>query len=74
MRNEIKFEIKNHIGILSETGKGWKKEINMVSWNGNPAKFDIREWNEDHSRMSRGITLTHEEAKLLRESLGKIFV
>ena len=30
---DIKFEITEHIGTLSEGSKGWTKEINKVSWN-----------------------------------------
>lgn len=74
MRDDFRVEIKKHIGVLSEKSNGWKKELNIVAWNGNEAKFDIREWSEDHERMSRGITLTNEEAKELKEALEKIFV
>jgi hypothetical protein len=37
----------------------------MVSWNDREPKVDIREWNEDHSRMGRGLTLTAEEEEML---------
>lgn len=30
---EIKFEIKETIRVLSESAKGWSKELNLVSWN-----------------------------------------
>ena len=62
---DIKFEITKRIGVLSEGGRGWTKEINMVSWNGRDAKFDIREWAPDHEKMGKGVTLNHDEAKLL---------
>ena len=38
---EIKFEINKTVGILSESAKGWTKELNLVSWNDKPAKYDI---------------------------------
>ncbi len=67
---ELKYEIKETIGVLSENAKGWTKELNKVSWNDYPAKYDIREWSPDHSRMGKGVTLTDEEfenlAKLIR--------
>lgn len=66
---ELKFEITEEIGILSENAKGWTKELNMISWNDNPAKYDIREWNPDHTRMSKGITLTREEMQELIDLL-----
>ena len=43
-----------------------------MSWNDRPAKYDLREWAPDHSRMGKGITLSDEEAKMLREALNEI--
>ena len=34
-REQITFEIKEHIGVLCVYHTGWKKELNLVSWNGN---------------------------------------
>ncbi|SHH16034.1 YdbC family protein [Desulfosporosinus lacus] len=67
---EIKFEIKETIGVLSESSKGWSKELNLVSWNDAAPKYDIREWSPDHSKMGKGVTLTAEELKKLREFLS----
>ena len=61
---DIKYEIKKKLGIISENGK-WKKEINIISWNGYDGKYDVRSWGEDHEKMGKGITLTREEAKEL---------
>ncbi len=61
----FEFEIVNHIAVLSEGSNGWQKELNKVSWNNREAKFDIRDWSPDHSKMSKGITLTQDEAKKL---------
>lgn len=63
--NEVSFEIIEHIGIISTKRDGWTKEVNVVSWNGSPPKIDIRDWGENHEKMSRGITLVEEEAKNL---------
>lgn len=68
---DINFEIKKHIGIISNGSRGWNRELNIVSWDDRAPKYDIREWNEDHTRMSRGITLTTEEAEALMEALKK---
>lgn len=66
----VKFEIKEHIETLSSNERGWTKELNLVSWNDNAPRYDIREWNEDHSRMGKGITLSREEmTKLLAVEL-----
>ena len=69
---EITFNIEKKYGILSEKESGWKKEVNLVSWNGREAKIDIREWNEDHTRMSKGLTFTKEEILRLKKILDTI--
>lgn len=66
---DIQFEIKKHIGVLSENPKGWTKELNLVSWNGREPKYDIREWSPDHEKMGKGITLTDDEAEKLKRLL-----
>lgn len=67
---ELKFEIKEHLGVISENAKGWTKELNLVSWNDYPAKYDLREWSPDHTRMNKGITLSQEEIDNLKKLLN----
>lgn len=62
---QITFEIVEKIGVITEYSTGWNREINIVSWNGNEPKYDIREWSPDHERMSRGITLKEEELRTI---------
>ncbi len=69
---DIKFEIIKHVAVLSEGTKGWKKEVNIVSWNGRKPKLDIRDWDENHEKMGKGITLNREEALLLLKSLSEM--
>lgn len=69
---EIKFEIKQNVGILSESAKGWKKELNLVSWNDKEPKYDLREWDPAHEKMGKGMTLTADELKKLKELLNGI--
>ena len=69
---EIKYDIVEEIGVISENAKGWRKEINLISWNGAAPKYDIRDWAPDHEKMGKGITLTSEEAQELYKILGKI--
>jgi hypothetical protein len=64
---EISFDIVKSFGVISEEKGGWKKELNLVSWNGRTPKFDIRDWSPDHEKMGKGITLTKEEAGKLVE-------
>lgn len=58
---EIEFQVRKHIGVITDYATGWAKEINIVSWNGGAPKVDIRDWSPDHEHMSRGITLTEAE-------------
>ena len=69
---EIKYEIKENIGVLSESTKGWAKELNLVSWNDKEPKYDLREWDPTHEKMGKGITLNLEEIKKLKEILNSI--
>ncbi len=64
----IKFEIVKHIGVINRNDRGWTKELNIVSWNDQPPKYDIRDWDEQHERMSRGITLTRQEIESVLEA------
>lgn len=66
---EIKFEIKETIGTLSEFAKGWAKELNLVSWNDKEPKYDLREWDPEHNNMGKRTTLNLEELKTLKEIL-----
>jgi hypothetical protein len=69
---DIKYEIKESIGALSESPKGWKKELNLISWNDKESKFDIRDWDPEHKKMGKGVTLTNEELKKLRDILNEM--
>ena len=69
---EVTFEIKEHIGVISENNKGWTKEVNLVSWNGGEAKYDIKEWDPEHIKMSRGVTLNEEQVTALRDILNNL--
>jgi hypothetical protein len=68
--SEIKFEIVQHIGVLSESEKGWSKQLNLISWNDREPKYDIRDWSPDGSTMSKGVTLSKEELAALKEFLN----
>ena len=66
---DIKYEIIKHIGKLSESSRGWTKELNIISWNGGVPKLDIRDWAPEHEKMGKGITLSEEEAEKLAKLL-----
>lgn len=65
---DFKFEIVEKLLVLSTNDKGWTKELNRVSFNGAEAKYDIRSWSPDHTKMGKGITLTNEEFNALLEA------
>lgn len=68
---EVRFEILEHIGILSTHSTGWNKELNIVSWNGGQPKYDIRDWDLDHEHMSRGVTLHEKEMRQIFDLMKK---
>jgi len=69
---EFKYEITKEIGVLSESKSGWRKEVNMVSWNGAAAKLDIRDWSPNHEKMGKGISLNESEIEKLKELLKNV--
>ena len=58
---EITFEVMEQLTVLSVNDKGWSKEVNVISWNGGEPKCDIRSWSPDHTKMSKGTTLSEQE-------------
>lgn len=70
--SDFKFDIVRSLGTLSEGTKGWQKEVNLISWNGRSAKFDIRDWGPNHEKIGKGITIDKEELKILKEILNNL--
>ncbi|MDD4320302.1 MAG: PC4/YdbC family ssDNA-binding protein [Acidaminococcaceae bacterium] len=70
--SELKFEIVKEIGIVAEGTKGWKKELNLVSWNDRAPRYDLREWSPDHAKMGKGVTLSEDEIQKLKQLLSTI--
>lgn len=66
---DIKYDIVEELGVLSESAKGWTKELNLISWNGGIAKYDIRDWAPRREKMGKGVTISEEEAIKLVELL-----
>ncbi len=69
---DIKYEIVKQVGVLSKAGSGWAKELNLVRWNDRDPKYDLRDWNADHSKMGKGVTLSKEELLALKELLNSV--
>lgn len=70
--SDFTFEIVERYGVLIERPSGWTKEVNLVSFGGRPPKLDIREWDPDHEKMSKGLTFSKDEAIMLRDILNDI--
>ena len=66
---EFKYEITEELGVLSESRSGWKREVNLVSWNGAAPKLDIRDWAPGHEKMGKGISLCSDEIESLKAIL-----
>lgn len=66
------YRVTEHIATLSENKTGnYTLELNKISFNGNPAKYDLRKWDRANNKMLKGITLTDEEAAALKAALEK---
>ncbi|WP_455540027.1 YdbC family protein [Terrisporobacter sp.] len=69
---DFKYDIVEHLGVISENSKGWTKELNLISWNGASPKYDLRDWAPEHEKMGKGITLSNEEFQSLKEIINKL--
>ncbi|SDY50184.1 YdbC family protein [Tindallia californiensis] len=68
----LNYNIEKEYGVISESKKGWKKELNLVSWNDRNSKYDLRDWAPGREKMGKGITLTGEELIRLRDLLNEM--
>lgn len=68
----VSFEIVEHIATLSRNETGWRKELNIVSWNGTEPKFDIRSWKDDYSGVGKGVTIFEDEMIVLKKAIQKL--
>lgn len=68
--DQFRFEIVRNIAVLSTERSGWTKEVNLISFNDAPPKFDIRTWDPDHKKMGKGITLNREEMKAFLDAMA----
>lgn len=69
---EFTYDIVEQVGVLSENSNGWSREVNLISWNGRDAKYDIRDWAPNNEKMGKGISLSKEEVKALKEILNEL--
>lgn len=71
MEKSFDYEIVERIAVLSQYGDT-TKELNRVSYNGNPAKYDLRCWRraDGGERLLKGLTLNEEEISALKKALA----
>lgn len=72
MLANVDFKITERLFSLQSSG-AFKKELNKVSWNGREPVYDLRGWNEDHTKMTKGITLTNDEFQELVSKIKEEF-
>lgn len=72
MADDFSFEIQKSLGIVAEGKGGWNLELNLVSWGGRPAKYDLRSWSADHEKMGKGSTFTKDELLALKDLLNNV--
>ncbi|MCQ2591267.1 MAG: PC4/YdbC family ssDNA-binding protein [Treponema sp.] len=72
MAEDFSYQIEKTLGVISEGKGGWNIELNLISWGGRPAKYDIRSWSPDHQKMGKGITFTADEISSLKTLLNTL--
>ena len=65
-------EVIRKIALIRGSETGFRKELNVVSWNGREPKYDLRNWSPEGMAL-KGLTLTEEEAKELQKALNDMF-
>lgn len=71
MEGNVRCEILETFIEFPES-RGYHLELNLVKWGENEPKYDLRRWNDDRSKMTKGITLTREELLTLQDELSNI--
>lgn len=70
---ELKFNIVEHIATISEGNEGeYTLELNIISWNDNEPKLDLRRWKrkQDGTKIAqKGLTLNQFELDALKAVL-----
>lgn len=72
MADDFSYTIEQNLGVIATQKSGWTLELNLVSWGGRPAKYDLRPWSPDHEKMGKGLTLTKEELESLKALLNNL--
>lgn len=68
----MEYKIERIIGEISKT-TSTSKMLTLTSWNGKPAKLDLRVWRRDENGENipgKGITLSDEEAAAVAAAIS----
>lgn len=68
----MQYEVEKTIAEISSTGSTAKR-LTLTSWNGNPAKLDLRTWRTDgngDSQPGKRVTLTEDEAAAVAAAIS----
>lgn len=72
---QVEFDIVEKVGVVSANSTGnVTLELNLISYEGKEPKYDLRRWITGKTgvvTMGRGITLTQDELKALRQTLNE---
>ncbi|MEL7623074.1 MAG: PC4/YdbC family ssDNA-binding protein [Clostridiales bacterium] len=68
----ITYEVLDKLGVLSESPRGWTKELRLINWNNRGPRYDLREWSPGDKKASRGITMSLKEMRVLQEAMMEI--
>lgn len=68
----LEYEIKKTITSVNDGMSDMNLELNLVSWNRRAPKYDIRRWSDDHTQMSKGLTLNETEVVKLFQNAGEV--
>lgn len=74
MAKEFTYTIEKQFGTVS-TASALPLELNLISFNGAPAKYDLRKWRTKDTgerTMQKGITFTREELTDLKRFLNNM--
>lgn len=71
-QSKYNFKINEEIAVISkrESG-GWSLELNVVTFNDKEAKYDLREWRNDHTQLRPGARFSESDLRPLMEVIQK---
>lgn len=69
----FKYEILEKICTISQEN-GFSLQLNVISFNDRLPKYDLRRWDDqgEESRMSKGVSVSKNELKALRDVLNRL--